>query len=232
MIIDSSDNVQPFSFKKKFVMGRTQGDYYPSEHHHLWEASPITREPECPDIISKTDIFHLGLMLWTLASGQSMWKSLVCTCVDCKQASLCRDESHAQLNTLAPLSASIPQYYKDIMNSRASRKPGDRPAARDLLATFATERQLQTAHPKNLSANDSRGCKEITALGQDITSNISCSICGEGHLQQTTFFHCNVCHMNDFDICQKCYGDGAHCFDSDHLLVEIEKNGVFTNIRK
>ena len=43
-IIDSSDSVQLSSFRNKFVMGRTQGGYYPPEYHDLWEASPNTSE--------------------------------------------------------------------------------------------------------------------------------------------------------------------------------------------
>ena len=110
VIIDSSDSVQLSFFKKKFSMGRRQGGYYPPEYHHFWEAYPVTSEAECPDITSKTDIFHLGLMLWTLASGQRMWKSLVCTRIDCKTANPGLNESHAKPNVLAPLSACIPQY--------------------------------------------------------------------------------------------------------------------------
>ena len=232
MITDSSDNVQFFDFKKKFVMGRTLGGYYPPEYHHLWEASPATSESKCPDITSKADIFHLGVMLWTLASGQRMWKSLVCTRVDCNRASFCRNESHAEPNTLAPLSASIPQFYKDVVDSCVSRRPGDRPAARDLLARFARERQRQTAHLKTTSIINSAGCDDVRALEENKLANISCSICGKGHLQQTTFFHCHVCAFNDFDICQQCYDRGEHCYDSEHLLVEIEKNGVFVAVRK
>lgn len=161
-----------------------------------------------------------------------MWKSLVCTRIECKRASFCRNESHAEPNTLAPLSLSIPQYYKDIVNSCVSRKPGDRPAARDLLVTFAVERRLETVHQKDISNCNSPRCEGITALEEDISANISCSICGKGHLQQTTFFHCNVCVLNDSDICQQCYEKGEHCYDSDHLLAEIAKNGVFVVVRK
>ncbi|MCJ1429914.1 hypothetical protein MMC29_007829 [Sticta canariensis] len=192
VIIDSSDSVQFSFFRKKFVMGRTQGGYYPPEYHYLSEASPMTSEAECPDITSKTDIFHLGLMLWTLASGQRMWKSLVRTRIGCKQASPCNNESHAKPNALAPLSASIPQYYKNLVNSCVSENPGDRPAARDLLATFTPERQLQTAQPKSMNNSNGPGCKEIIALGQGISTHIACSRCHEGHIQETNFFHCNT----------------------------------------
>ena len=38
--------------------------------------------------------------------------------------------------------------------------------------------------------------------------------------------------INDFDICQKCYENGAHCYDDDHFLAEIEKNGMFVVARR
>ena len=161
-----------------------------------------------------------------------MWKSLVCTQIDCKQVNPCCKESHANPNSLAPLPASIPYYYKDIVNSCVSENPGDRPAARDLLARLTAEGQLQTAQPGDVRTNNGPGYEDIIALGQGVSSNIACSSCGEGHIQQTNFFYCNVCLINDFDICQKYYDNGVHCFGNDHLLVEIEKNGVFVVARR
>ena len=100
-------------------------------------------------------------------------------------------------------------------------------AAWDILSTFAAERQRQSARLKNMRTDSGPGCKDIVSLGPAISSSICCSICGTEHLQQTTLFHCNVRDINDFDLCQECYDKGLHCFDSDRLLVDIEKNGVF-----
>ena len=62
-VIDNTDSVLFWSFKEKFVTGRTIGAYYPPEFRYARNISPTVNEADCPHITSKTDIFYLGLLL-------------------------------------------------------------------------------------------------------------------------------------------------------------------------
>ena len=227
VIIDKLDCVQLWAFKRKFAVGRKIGYYYPPEFQDLREASSATSEAECPNSTSKTDIFHLGLLLWALASCRPLSQSLVCTKSECRQATSCQNESHSRPITLPYLPAHVPQYYKDIVNACVAENPEDRPAARDLLAMFPAKVEPQAA-PSNFSLDNkiTNGPEDIVALARGISFGVACSHCGTDYIQQAKYFHCNVCQIGYFDVCQKCYDEGAHCLDRDHVLVEIEKTGT------
>ncbi len=227
VIIDKLDCVRLWAFKRKFAVGRQIGYYYPPEFQHLREASSAISEAECPDSTSKTDIFHLGLLLWALASSLPLSQSLVCTKPDCKQAGSCQNESHSRPITLPPLQANVPQYYKDMINACVAESPEDRPAARDLLPKFPAEVEPQAAQSDASSdVNITTGPEDIVALARGISFGVACSKCGTDYIQQAKYFHCNVCQIGYFDICQRCYDEGAHCLDRDHVLVELEKTGT------
>ena len=66
----------------------------------------------------------------------------------------------------------------------------------------------------------------ITDIGNGLLKAPRCDIC---HVCcGKIFFHCSVCHMGDFDICDKCYKSGAHCVDKEHLLEQNRKIGSWT----
>ncbi|KAJ9615291.1 hypothetical protein H2200_001366 [Cladophialophora chaetospira] len=70
IFIDSRKRIQFWSFKDTFSTGDTLGCYYPPEFGYLQTESPATPPENCPKITPKTDIFHLGLLLWFLAENK------------------------------------------------------------------------------------------------------------------------------------------------------------------
>lgn len=222
VILDDSDCVHFLYFRNTLAIGRKQGGYYPPEHQHLRKVCPTMTEVHCPQFTSKTDIFHLGLMLWSLASRRSSLESLVCTDSDCQKGSLCNNESHSKPIALHPLPGAIPQYYKDVINSCMAEKPEDRPTARELLAKFLTESELRTDRFGILNVGYSSGHDSLLARARGILLTITCDRCDKDHIQEVNYFHCNVCSFGDFDLCQQCYDNGEHCDDRDHFLIELE----------
>ena len=222
VILNDSDNVHFWYFRNTLVVGRNQGGYYPPEYQHLRNADPAMIESCCPRFTSKTDIFHLGLMLWTLASQKPCRRSLVCSEIDCQKGSLCNNESHSRPPRLHSLPGAIPQYYKDAMDSCVAEKPEDRPTARELLAKFPAESELYANQWGAQTVAHSFGHNDLLAQAGGILQVSTCSLCFTDHIQEAKYFHCNVCEFGDFDLCQQCYSNGKHCFDEGHFLLELE----------
>ena len=222
VILDNSDDVHFWYFRNIFAVGREQGGYYPPEYQHLRTASPTMTEAQCPKLTTKTDIFHLGLILWALASQRSPLQGLVCTKSDCPKGSLCKDESHSRPIALHPLPEVIPQYYKDVMNSCITDNPEDRPTARELLAKFPAKGELHADRCGILNVELPSGDNGLSAQVGGILQATTCSRCNTDHIQEMNYFHCNACEFGDFDLCQQCYGNGQHCFDNDHFLIELD----------
>ena len=218
VIIDMTDSVHFWSFKKKLVTGRIVGAYYPPELCHVRDMSPTTIEADIPYVTPKTDIFHLGLLLWLMAENKHMTRaSPVCMRKGCDilKNSSC-DLSHAEPVALPELPESVPLYYRNIVKLSRAEKPGDRPATRELLGMFpiASNFQEQPMLRKPHSPN-------MSTLGNSLQiAKVACSICSERPLQ-LPIYHCNVCHLGDFDLCQTCHQGRAHCDDENHLLVEL-----------
>ena len=222
VILENSDNVYFWYFRNIFAVGRLLGGYYPPEYQHLRTASPTMTEAQCPKLTTKTDIFHLGLILWALASQRSPLQGLVCTKSDCPQGGLCKDESHSKPIALHPLPKAIPQYYKDMMNSCITDNPEDRPTARELLAKFPAKGELHADRCGIPNVERPTGDNGLSAQVRGILQATTCSRCNTDHIQETNYFHCNACEFGDFDLCQQCYGNGQHCFDNDHFLIELD----------
>ena len=46
-------------------------------------------------------------------------------------------------------------------------------------------------------------------------------------------FHCNVCDIGNFDLCQGCVGEGLHCYVPQHkLLKRVFKDGSFIHVER
>ncbi|KAK0516928.1 hypothetical protein JMJ35_000083 [Cladonia borealis] len=69
-LIDDTASVQFWSFRERFLTGRKTGAYYPPECLYIRDMPPTIEEADSPKLTSKTDIFHLGLMLWLLAENK------------------------------------------------------------------------------------------------------------------------------------------------------------------
>lgn len=218
LVLDSTDSLLFWSFKKRLIIGRKTGAYYPPELRRYRDASPTTSAAKCPYVTSKMDIFHLGLLLWLLAENKPITRpSPPCMREGCETGNeTFHDPYHAEPVALPELSDSIPQYYRDVVQACRAEQPSDRPAARELLKMFPNVCKVQQQHelrqPYSPDMSDFGGGFRI--------GRVTCSVCG-GRPLQLPMFHCNVCCFGDFDLCQTCYGDGAHCGDDNHLLVEL-----------
>ena len=63
VVIEGTDSILLWYFKSKFSMAYKLGCYYPPEFQHFKYASKGTNEAESGDITTKTDLYHLGLLL-------------------------------------------------------------------------------------------------------------------------------------------------------------------------
>ena len=186
-------------------------------------------EAKCPYITSTTDFFHLGLLLWLLAENKPTTRaSPVCIRKGCDTLkSISCDLSHAEPAALPQLPKSILKYYRDIVNDCRAENPSDRPAAWGLLKRFPPMTNLQKQSELQDSCNS-----DLSHLGDGLQmGRVTCSICAK-RPTPLPLFHCNVCRLEDFDLCQTCYEGGAHCGDNEHLLVELGKVGSWIVPRK
>lgn len=56
-----------------------------------------------------------------------------------------------------------------------------------------------------------------------------CDSCGESQLE--TWYHCAICHHNDYDLCHECVKMGQWCLNKEHQLYEeISEEGVVSVI--
>lgn len=237
-LVDETGLVQLWLFKERFVTGRLIGAYYPPEFLYVRDMPPTVEEADCPCVTSKTDIFHLGLMLWLLAENKAeTHASPVCRRMECnarekngKQNGTICDLSHAEPIALPPLPGSIPRYFRDIVDACRREDPSTRPAAREILGMFPFSDEVSPLHhqqghgqPQSLPQLNRTADVEYLANSVPITK-VSCSLCADRPLG-LPYYHCNSCDYADFDLCQTCYDSGMHCNDDEHNLVELGKIG-------
>ena len=105
---------------------------------------PEMDEVDIPRVISKSDIFQLGMLLWLLAENKPQTHaSPVCGRMRCNgrrfegedRDNNC-DFSHAEPIALPQLPKSVPKYFRDIVDACRRADPGTRPAAREILENF------------------------------------------------------------------------------------------------
>ena len=241
-LIDDMASVQFWSFKESFVTGRKIGAYYPPEFLYVRDMPQTVEEADRPKLTSKTDIFHLGLMLWLLAENKPRTHaSPVCSRMGCngrknngeQNGNLC-DLSHAEPIALPPLPGSIPRYFRDMVDACRRTDPSARPAAREILEMFpsldegSSHHHQQQGHEQSQLLPQQNHKPDIESLADGVRMlKISCSLCGR-KLLTSHIYHCNSCEHGDFDLCQTCYDCGLHCYDEEHILVEMGKVGSWT----
>lgn len=224
VVIEGTDSILMWRFKSKFQMGSGMNLYYPPEFRHYKFASRATKKADAGDVTTKTDLYHLGLLLWLVAENlPRTHSSPVCMRNDCRnvQGSQC-DDSHKNPVALPELSTDVPQYYKDIVSACRAENPQDRVCARTLLEWFPPLANYEHLPDENSDIQN----MEITDIGSGLLRRVYCDICQL--FCGKAFFHCSVCHEGDFDICDKCYESGAHCYDKEHLLEQNRKIGSWT----
>lgn len=221
VVLDDSNTLKFWYLKSKFHVGRPgTNDYYPPEFQHLEKLSRTISEDECPALTSKTDIFHLGLLLWLLAENSSHMNTRPwCIRERCNVgADLCCDKSHSHSIVLPELPKSVPTYYREIVNACRAHDPNARPAARRLLECFPPLGESELIKHKTPDPEST----DLTVVGGSLIGTVNCDKCRSRYLR-LPFFHCNTCETGDFDLCRACYAKGIHCYDDAHLLVEMRK---------
>lgn len=217
-LVDNSDRLWFWRFEKKFKLGYTLGCHYPPEFSYFREMSQGITEAECPNITPKTDIYHLGMALWFIAEGFPIKEpSPVCMRAKCSEriGSPC-DESHIDPVALPPLSKSVPGYYRDVVEACRAEDPIHKPAAWRLLSHFPT---IQSPEERDVRLPQSM-CVDLDSFHKGTLEFKFCDHCKRR--VDALFFHCNICEVGDFDMCELCYMEGLHCYNVRHLLVELQ----------
>ncbi len=126
---------------------------------------------------------------------------------------------------LPDLPENIPQYYKTIFKGCRAERPENRPPARRLLERSPTMHEFQSTPSASSTSDSTSACSDTNSLGRGVVGMKRCNGCGIINIQ-FHFCHCNMCDTGDFDICSRCYDKDVHCYDKDHLLVELKNDGV------
>ena len=224
-VIDNSDSIKFWYFRERFTPGRKGGAYYPPEFRHVRNMSPTICEADCPHVTSKTDIFHLGLLLWLLAENKpATHESPVCrrsVCHTSHDTDTNWDLSHAEPVALPLLPESIPNYFREILDACRRENPSERPSASNILERFPFSNNFQQVQSELPEPNN--GDMKMMVEGMRI-AGVTCDNCAKIKIPLPTF-HCNVCNLADFDLCQTCYDSGSHCNNDSHLLVKMGNVG-------
>ena len=222
VVLDGSDVVCFYFFNQRFHVGDKSGAYYPPEFLHLRDSPLATSEEDCPYMTTKADIFHLGLILWLLAENVTRTNnSPVCIRERCneKAAPPC-DNSHVDPIALPRLPESIPKYYRDMIDACRAEQLNERPTARSLLELFPHSKEPSPVTlESSMHQQNNKGF-----VGRSVLPDVNCDHCRKRYILGLSF-HCALCDMGDFDICQACYDAGVHCYEEDHLLVDMRNIG-------
>lgn len=177
---------------------------------HRYTNDPINHTPQ-------SDLFQLGLVLWRIAGNKTSEGSVeFCRSVDCRTPSneYC-GEPHADPLALEMCSADYDQDMMDIINDCRSEDPQKRLPSADLLRML----------PDVVSGdNDRDATSTIKCLDPDQFQRIygltiaGCNKCGQPCTER--YYHCEICHYNDFDLCAGCFNQGIHCKNNEHRLLE------------
>ncbi len=179
-----------------------------------------THSPQPRDLGFHSDIFMLGMLLWQLAEHKSNIAGYLClrnACTSVPRHS-CKAE-HINPVELPPcIDKEIPEAFNLVISLCRQADPKKRPSARTLLQYLDAEGQPSEMADLQVKYANAH------------THHVHCDECGAG-VGFEAWYHCNVCHLADFDLCSNCVSQGFHCFDKEHRLVKmIFKNGDITNV--
>ena len=176
--------------------------------------------PQPRELDFRSDIFMLGMLLWQLAEHKNNIAGDMClrnACTSVPRHS-CKAE-HANPVELPPcLDKEVPEVFNLIISLCRQADPKKRPPARTLLQYLNAKGQ-------------SLGITDLPLKFASTHDNpVYCDECGTV-VALETWYHCNVCHHGDLDLCSQCVSHGIHCCDTEHRLVKrVIKNGSITNV--
>jgi len=59
-----------------------------------------------------------------------------------------------------------------------------------------------------------------------VKGSVTCDVCTMTIADNETHYHCEICNLGGFDICQQCFGFGASCLNASHKLVKRNMVGM------
>lgn len=168
-----------------------------------------------------SDIFELGRTLWMIAEHKGNTHGYFCSRNACTSVPryLCQAE-HANPFELPPCSDNeAPPWFDDVISQCRRVDSKQRSTARDLLRYFD-----KTATPPALADLKAK-------YSETGNHNVCCDECGT-YVGFDIYYHCNICNLSDFDLCQHCVSQGIRCPDKGHLLIQRRiEEGLFIGER-
>lgn len=124
----------------------------------------------------------------------------------------------------------------DICPSSEDSEEGDTSGSdsRSLLSVATSDSSDEEVHDNlvNGEENNELGSHyeyPVGITGQRPATSKGCDSCGEFPLK--TWYHCAICHHNDYDLCHDCVKTGQWCLSKEHQLYEeISGQGVVSVI--
>lgn len=114
ILIAKTNRIRFWDFNERFGLGIRGNHYYPPEFAYLSEQATPNGSFKAPKVTSKTDLFRLGMPLWTLAENSpSPCCNPLCIRERCDLQT--RPCLHVDPITLPELPASIPQYEEQLL---------------------------------------------------------------------------------------------------------------------
>ena len=180
-----------------------------------------THSPQPRELDFHSDIFMLGMLLWQLAEHRYNIAGYLClrnACTTVPRHS-CKTE-HTNPVELPPcINKEVPEALNMIISLCRQADPKKRPPARKLLQYLDANGQ-----PSEMA--------DLQVKYANIHDHpVYCDECGTG-VALEAWYHCNVCHLGDLDLCSHCVSQGIHCWDKEHRLVKmVIKDGNVTNVQ-
>ena len=171
----------------------------------------------------QTDIFQLGLSLFTLARHlPHECNHYYCTMSHCTKFPRYRCTSaHTNPVQLPDLPQGFPPYLETMIQKCRETDPKARPTARELLDIVADVE----AHP-DFKMDMERFRQEYS--NTFLRSRIHCDECGS--LSSQDHYHCNICEEGNFNLCPTCVSHGVHCWYTQHKMIRrVLRDGILVD---
>ncbi|OTA92698.1 hypothetical protein M434DRAFT_31602 [Hypoxylon sp. CO27-5] len=238
--IDGWDNAVLWYLQRQFAYDNARTGVIPPEQRHLASAKGFM------DASIQSDIYQLGLTLWMIVMNDFYFsRAKFCSMARCTtEAGVQCTKPHADPVQLPLPSQPCPEYIQQIISSCREENPDYRLPAWKLLELFPPSEQIplvQTEINMDMPITAQKAAQgaclnvgllrenQFTCSGKSPTRvedceevQVKCDRCMVS--TRDHFFHCHACVSGDYDICPKCFEQGAHCFDEEHYLCEFFYN--------